>query len=144
MNSTKDDQLNGNISTEEIKAALRRLHDKKAERIYEIPAEILKNQNLLSLIEFLFNRCFILSKIPDLWKTEIIASVLKSSTTDTHDPRNYKGITITPSMYKLYYNVINNWLMEWEDENSVLCDPQNGFRKRPKYGGPYSVIDIDC
>ena len=19
--------------------------------------------------------------------------------------------------------------MEWEDENSVLCDPQNGFRK---------------
>ena len=94
--SKNEDQLYGNVSTEEIKAALRRLHDKKAEEIDEIPAEILKNQNLLSLIEVLFSQCFILSKIPDLCKTGIIAHVLKSSTTDKRDPRNYRGITITP------------------------------------------------
>ena len=35
----------------------------------------------------------------------------------------------TYCLYKLYCNVINNRLMEWEAENSVLCDPQNGFRK---------------
>ena len=100
LKGPNDDQLNGNISTEEIKAALRRLHDKKAEGIDEIPAEILKNQNLLSLIAVLFNQYFILGKIPNLWKTGIIAPVLKSSTTDKRDPRNYSGITITPSIYK--------------------------------------------
>ena len=49
LNSTNDDQLNGNISTEEIKAALRRLHDKKAEGIDEIPAQILRNQTYFRL-----------------------------------------------------------------------------------------------
>ena len=35
--------------------------------------------------------------------------------------------------------------MKWEDENSGLCDPQNGFRKgRSTIDGPYSAIDIDC
>ena len=95
-NNTNDDRLNGNISTEEIKAALRRLHDKKAEEIDDNPAEILKNQNLLSLIAVLFNQYFILGKIPNLWKTGIIAPVLKSLTTDKRDPRNYSGMTITP------------------------------------------------
>ena len=105
-NNTNDDQLNGNTSTEGIKAALRRLHDKKAEGTDEIPAEILKNQNLLSLIEVLSNQCFILGKIPELWITGIIAPVLKSSTADKRDSRNYRGVNITPSMYKLYGDVI--------------------------------------
>ena len=102
---------------------------KKAEGIDEIPAEILKSQNLISLLEALFNQCFILGRVPELWGTGIITPVLKSSTTDKRDQANYRGITITPAIYKLYCNVINNRLKEWEEENGVLCDSQNGFRK---------------
>ena len=32
-------------------------------------------------------------------------------------------------IYKLYCNVINNRLLEWENENTVLCEPQNVFWK---------------
>ena len=128
-NNTNDDHLNLTISRDEIKMALRCLHDKKAEGIDEIAAEILKNHNLISLLEALFNLCFTLGRVPELWRTGIITPVLKSSTTDKRDPANYRGITITPAVYKLYCNVINNRLKKWEDENSILCDPQNGFRK---------------
>ena len=129
VNDTHDNQLNAVINRDEIKTALCRLHDKKAEGIDEIPAEILKSQNLISVLEALFNQCFILGRVPELWRTGIITPVLKSSTTDKRDPANYRGITITPAIYKLYCNVINNRLKEWEEENSVLCDSQNGFRK---------------
>ena len=120
---------NSSISTSEIIAALRQLNDRKAEGIDEIPAEIWKTPNLLAIIEALFNQCFRLGKIPELWKCGIITPVLKASTSDKRVPSNYRGITITPAIYKLYCNVINNRLLEWEKENNVICEPQNGFRK---------------
>ena len=64
-----------------------------------------------------------------MWKSGIITPVLKSSTADKRDPVNYRGITITPAIYKLYCNVLNNRLLEWENDNHILCENQNGFRK---------------
>ena len=124
-----DTDLNNPIITVVLKAALRQLNDRKAEGIDEIPAEIWKNQNLLALIEALFNQCFRLGRIPEFWKCGLITPVLKSSSSDKRIPSNYRGITITPAIYKLYCNVINKRLLEWEDENKVICEPQNGFRK---------------
>ena len=127
--STESYYLNANITQQEIKVALRQLNNKKAEGIDEIPAEILKNQNLLLVIETLFNQCFRPGKIQELWKSGIIAPVVKSSTTDKRNPANYRGITITPAIYKLYCNVLNNRLILWESGNSIICEAQNGFRK---------------
>lgn len=121
--------LNDVIHLNEIKAALHRMKDNKAEGIDEIPSEVLKNHHLLNVLSSLFNQCFTLGKIPDLWKCGIITPVVKSSTTDTRDPLSYRGITITPAIYKLYCNILNNRLMKWESEHSVLHDAQNGFRK---------------
>ena len=56
-------------------------------------------------------------------------SFLAGSLNDPRDPLSYRGITITPSIYKLYCNVLNNRLMKWETENSIIHDAQNGFRK---------------
>ena len=100
---TNDDHFNLAISKDEIKMALRCLHDKfkEAEGIDEIPAEILKNHDLISLLEALFNQCFTLGRVPELWRTEIITPVLKSSTSDKRDPANYRGITITPAVCNL-------------------------------------------
>ena len=59
----------------------------------ELPAEVLKNDILTEVLTKLFNRCFISSVIPDIWKKGIIQPILKSSTTDIRDPLNYRGIT---------------------------------------------------
>ena len=119
--------LNGNISFDEIKSALLRLKDNKAEVLDEIPSEIWKNEEILYTLHSLFNLCFHTAKIPELWKCGIISPVVKSSTNDPRDPLSYRDITITPSIYKLYCNVLNNRLMKWEIENSIIHDAQNGF-----------------
>ena len=76
----------------------------------------------------LFNQCFTFGQIP-FWKCGISTPVLKSSTPDKRNPSNYRGITITPAIYKLYCNVINNRLMEWENENTAICERRNVFSK---------------
>ncbi|MEW8546023.1 MAG: reverse transcriptase family protein [Candidatus Thiodiazotropha sp.] len=121
--------LNRSITLTEIKSALLRLKDNKAEGLDGIPSEVWKNENLLTTLHSLFNHCFHTAKIPELWKCGIINPVIKSSTNDLRDPLSYRGITITPSIYKLYCNVLNNRLMKWESENSIIHDSQNGFRK---------------
>ena len=50
--------------------------------------------------------------------------------TDRRDPLNYRGITLASSVYKLYCIVLNNRLSNWENEQSVIADNQNGFRKQ--------------
>ena len=54
---------------------------------------------------------------------------MKSSAADKRNPANYRGMIITPAIYKLYFNVLNNRLIVWESENSIICEAQNGFRK---------------
>ena len=129
-NGTNDDHLNLAISKDEIKMLLRCLHDKKQKESMKFQLRYLrKTHNLISLLEALFNQCSTLGRVPELWRTGIITPVLKSSTSDKRDPANYRELTISHAVYKLYCNVINNRLKKWEDENSILCDPQNGFRK---------------
>ena len=92
--------------------------------------EILKCDNLLDTLLALFNKCFTTGTISTAWKQGIINPIPKSTTTDRRDPLNYRGITLTSSVYKLYCIVLNNRLSNWENEHSVIADNQNGFRKQ--------------
>ena len=40
-----------------------------------------------------------------------------------------RGIHITPALYKLYCNILNERLIKWESEPEILTDAQNDFRK---------------
>ena len=124
-----DGYLDGEISLNEIQLALRKMKNNKAEGLDEIPAEVWKNENMLHTLHSLFNICFQTARIPEKWKCGIINPTEKSSTNDPRDPTSYRGITITPSIYKLYCNVLNSRLLRWETENFVIHDSQNGFRK---------------
>ena len=91
--SENDMYLNGNISFNEIKSALLRLKDNKAEGLDEIPSEVWKNEKMLYTLHSLFNRCFHTAKIQELWKCGIISPVVKSSANGPRDPLSYRGIT---------------------------------------------------
>ena len=122
------------ITFQEVKTAIRCLKDNNAAGTDEIPSEIKKKnkkkRNLLKRLGILFNQCFALGKIPDEWKSGIITPVINTSATDNRDPSSYRGITITPSIYKVYCNILNSRLMKWESEN--------GFRK-----GSCPIANID-
>ena len=94
-----------------------------------VAAEVLKNDILLGLLMKLLNKCFISGVVPDVWKKGIIQPISKLSTTDIRDPLNYRGITITSIVYKMYCSILNRRLALWDTHNSIIIDVQNGFRK---------------
>ena len=120
--------LNESISVEEILKGLTKLKCNKARGFDSIPAEVIKNQRLQGALTVLFNRCFVSGVVPSAWKKGVIHPIPKSSTADKRDPLSYRGITVTSSLYNLYCVILNNRLVKWEEEYSVLNDAQNGFR----------------
>lgn len=101
----------------------------KSSGIDEIPNELLKNDAAIAMLHSLYNRCFITGKIPDDWSKGIICPIPKSSTSDSRDPLSYRGITLAPTMYKIYCNILNNRITKWCCDEHVIKDEQNGFVK---------------
>ncbi|CAG2231612.1 unnamed protein product [Mytilus edulis] len=121
--------MNYDITHEEVKRAVISLKVNKAVGVDEIPSEVLKNPRLLNFLLSLFNKCFFSGTIPTIWRKGIINPIPKSSTSNPKDPMCYRGLTLVPVCYKLYCHILNNRLLEWEEENNILDDCQNGFRK---------------
>ena len=95
-----------------------------------LPAEVLKNDILSGLLTKLFNKCFISDVVPEVWKKGIIQPIPKSSTTDIRDPLNYRGVTITYIVYKMYCSILNRRLALWDANNSIIIsDAHNGIWK---------------
>ena len=128
LNDTDNSMLNLRITTEDIKNALNRAKRGKATGNDDIPIEVLNNDLCISYMVVLFNTCFSTGTIPEEWSRGIINPILKNPKADARDPNNYRGITITSSVYKLYCQILNHRLTAWSEINNVLCDEQNGFR----------------
>ena len=56
---------------------------------------------------------FVQAHVPSEWDKCIINPIPKSSTSDRRDPLSYRGISLAPSMYKLYCSVLNRRLSSW-------------------------------
>lgn len=66
----------------------------------------------------------------------------KCSTANRMDPLQYEGITLGPEAFKLYCGVTNNQLVQWSDNNNILCDEQNGFSNKSIYVEHISSITL--
>ena len=103
---------------------MRNLKSNEAFGIDELQAEVFRCDHLLSTLHTLFNTCFVNGIIPTAWKQGIINPIPKSTTSDRRDPLNYRGITLTSLVYKLYCIILNAQLSKWEAEHSILEDNQ--------------------
>ena len=65
--------------------------------------------------DILLNICFSTGKIPSEWGQGVINPIVKPGTTDPRDPLSYRGITLAPSMYKIYCYVLNSRLSAWSE-----------------------------
>ena len=63
--------LNNEILVDELKGAMKATKNNKAYGEDGLPAEVLKNDILLSLLTK-FSKCFISGVVPDVWKNGII------------------------------------------------------------------------
>jgi len=127
--------LNSPIILSEVKDAIRKLKNGKSCGIDGIPSEYYKYtfDILAPYLVKIFNNIFETKEFPNSWGKSIICPIHKSG--PTHMPENYRGISLTNTMYKIFTGVINKRLYEWAETNNKIDESQSGFRTG------YSAID---
>ena len=120
----------GPITLGEVRQAVLRLKANKASGVDEVPGEVLKNAKVIAFLHQFFNICFESGKIPETWSKGIINPIPKASTSDPRDPLSYRGITLSPVTYKVYCTILNERLVSWNEQQNIIVDEQNGFRKK--------------
>ena len=102
----------------------------KAVGIDKLPNEIFKFEPVIDVLPTFFQFRFDCSKIPQVWRQAVISLISKDRTKDSHIPLNYCGISLLPTLSKLYTSVINKRLLNYLEINNIIVDEQNGFRPK--------------
>ena len=99
--------LNSAITIQEVRLALLRANQGKALGDDRIPVEVLHSNACVSYLVRLFNSCFQSAAVPDAWSRGIITPILKNAKEDPRDLLNYRDVTVTSAVYKLFCSVLN-------------------------------------
>ncbi|XP_053381944.1 uncharacterized protein LOC128549356 [Mercenaria mercenaria] len=121
--------LNGNITFEEISKLVMNAKSRSACGFDEIPYFVLKCPPVIAILKELFQLIFDTGIIPTIWRKSIICPILKDASSDKRVPMNYRGISLLSCVSKLYTGFINKRLCPYLDENEILEDEQNEFRR---------------
>ena len=127
-NNILDDILNAPISIDETKLSLKRMKANKAAGTDGIPSEFYKYTGdiLDHPLTALFNHVLNTGLYPDTWCEGLINPLHKRESPTL--PDNYRKITITPAIGKLFDGILNNRL-QFAKECLSMGDPfQNGFK----------------
>ena len=128
--TNSNDILDKGISNIEIIKASKRLKNGKAVGGDAICDEMIKcfvHTRFIDIIRAIFNAIYSKSYFPKLWKVGYIIPIFKSD--DSFDPINYRGITVSSCLGKLFTLVINERLIEFLDVRNILSHYQIGFRR---------------
>ena len=133
-NKNRSDTFNDFILTEPISFAETISVIEKAKKgqsagYDDLPVEAFINNCSALFLHHLFDFCFRFQKIPDVWNKIVINPIPKANMADPRGPLCYRGIVLACVYYKLYCNILNERLAQWVDDNNLLVDEQNGFRK---------------
>ena len=115
---------------EEIEKVVKSLKGGKSSGTDQIQNEMIKAglHILIKPMTKLFNLVFSSGNYPSLWATGRIISIHKKG--DTSDPGNYRGITISSCLGKIFNSVLNNRLCNYLECNNIISEEQIGFRKK--------------
>jgi hypothetical protein len=121
--------LSFQITTEEVKSAISKLKAGKSPGTDLISSEIIKacSNSILSLLTKLFNLILVKGQYPKCWTEGIISTIHKKGSPSS--PDNYRGITISSCMGKLFGIILNKRLTEYCNVHNIIDERQAGFRK---------------
>lgn len=121
----EDDEMNADnmeaeIKMAELKAALKRMKNRKApgedglvaEFYKEMPAE--GKQELLEALNEIWRK----GNLPRGWESAHIAPIFKAG--NPTNPRNYRPISLLNAGYKTLTNIVTTRLEKWCEENRIL------------------------
>ena len=128
--------LNNPITENEIRKSITKLKNNKSPGNDMVINEYIKNTQdmLCPLYVKLFNKIFDSGVFPDEWLIGTIVPLYKNKG-DSHDPNNYRGITLLSCTGKLFTSVLNDRLTHYSDSINIISETQAGFRQ------DYSTLD---
>ena len=93
-----------------------------------IPAILLKNyaKELAYPIKLIWSESFHLGIVPQFYKDTCITPLFKKG--DRARAFNYRPVTLTSHVIKIYERILRNVMVEFLEENQILCENQHGFR----------------
>ena len=121
--------LDKNITNDEIIKASRRLKNHKAVGYDSICNKMIKSlikTKFINVVGSLFNAICLKSYFPKLWKISHITPIFKDD--NSFDPNNYRGISVSSCLGKLFTLILNERLIKSLDDKKVLSDCQIGFK----------------
>ena len=123
--------LDHQFTDHDIVNAIHRLKHRQSAKASGVPNEIWKvllSHSALrwALLSF-FNKCFSHAQLPENWSIGEIVEIFKKK--DPRMPENYRPITITPLLYKLFAKLMYSRLSPMLDKHQSM--DQAGFR--PNY-----------
>jgi hypothetical protein len=125
---TPNTLLNRGITLLEVEQAVQRAKNGKATGQDQIPNEILKFPDVVKTLHSLLSLCFDYRMVPTDWGGAIIHPIHKNRSSDPTIPMNYRGISLSSVIAKLYSGILNQRLIKYLESNNILTDEQCGFR----------------
>ena len=127
--TNNDDELDYEISTDEVLKAIKALKGKKSPGIDCIRNEMLKSgatvlaPSLAKLCHFIFAT----GTFPTSWSLSTLTVIHKKG--DKAVPKNYRGIAVSSNLCKLFCLVLHNRLLSFTERYNIIPEEQIGFRK---------------
>ena len=118
-----------NIGQEDMLKALKSMKINKSPGPDEIHPRVLKElANQLALpLTFLFNKSVFEGKLPTSWKVAEVRPIFKKG--DKSNPGNYRPVSLTSVVCKLFESFIRDALCNHLIENDILSKDQFGFTR---------------
>ena len=125
-------ELDSHISIAEISNAISKLKSGKAPGLDNISNYMIKcgQTVLLPSLHKLFNGCLTFGYYPKLWSSGYITPIHKSN--DISDPNNYRGITVTNAIGKLFNKILDIRLDKFLEKYHIIDDCQIGFTRKAR------------
>lgn len=123
-------ELDYKFTGQEIINAIRQLKKRKSSGPDMILNEMIKSAQpvVINIFKKLFNLILLNGNYPSKWAEGRITSIHKSGVKT--DPSNYRGITVSSSLGKLFNSILNNRLTKYFENNKTLSKYQTGFRAK--------------
>lgn len=121
-----------NITEEEVLQHIKSLKTKKSPGIDCISNEHLKygGKYLIRHLSALFNYMIQYEYLPNVYRCGMIIPIYKQNGKDKKDPVNYRGITLTSCLGKLFEKILMTRIQKYLDKISFPHPYQFGFRKK--------------
>lgn len=122
------------ISTREVRRLLLSLDISKPPGTDGIPPILLRScaPELAPIIAKLFRLSLSSGQFPSSWKLSHVLPIPKRGCLS--DPNNYRPISITPILSKVFESLLAKQLLRDLEDNTLLSDHQYGFRKHRSTG----------